>query len=290
MHQPDLRVTKPITLFRQISRRNYLVLLILVVFVTMISGCGLFEGYATQDYLKEVARIQHESDASLLNLDNDLDALGGDLMGVDATVVQLKADREAVAKAISQLEAQEAPEAAVPLRDHFLELYSEGDSLLGELVNTGEYRLAIEPLISQYETSSKSFSKNIKAMISKAEIVESLREYERSIASISEKAQVLQPPLLSKSSHIRFISNLNVVKEGLAETIAGLESEDTAALEAASNKMAGAGEVNEGLRLQINAEREADIRSYNEKIQRMTELWKQIGQYQLDLQERFSRN
>jgi len=265
-------------------------LLALFAFAAMLSGCGLFEGYAVQDYLKKVARIQHDSDVSLLDLDKDLDALGGDLKGVEATVLQLRADGEAIAAARMELEALQAPEAAMPLKDHMLELYAEGGSLLGELVKTGEYRLAIEPLISQYETSSNSFSENIKAVSGKAEIINSLREYEGSIAAIAEKAQVLQPPLLSSSSHKQFISNLNTVKEGLAETIAGLEAEDTTALEAASDKMARAGELNEDLRLQINAEREADIRSYNARIQRMSELWKQIGQDQLALQERFARN
>ncbi|MHB9112877.1 MAG: hypothetical protein ACYC4D_09685 [Thermoleophilia bacterium] len=264
--------------------------LVLAAIAAILSGCGLFEGYAVENYLKKVARIQQESDESLLNLDQDLNALGGDLVGVEATVLQLRADGEALVAARVELEALEAPEAAAPFKNHLLELYTEGGSLLEELVKTGEYRLAIEPLINQYETSSGSFSENIKSASGKAEVINCLHVYEGSIAAMAEKAQVLQPPLLSSSSHKRFIANLNTVREGLAETISGLESEDAAVLEAASNKMAGAGETNESLRLQIISEREADIRSYNAKIQGMTELWQQIVQDQLALRERFARN
>lgn len=254
------------------------------------SGCGLFEGYAVDSYLKKVARIQQESDESLMNLDQDLIALGGDQKAVEATVLQLRADGEAVAAARMELEALEAPEAAAPFKSHLLEVYTEGGSLLEELIRTGEYRLAIEPLINQYEASSGSFSENVKSASDREAVISCLRIYEGSITDIADKAQILQPPLLSSSSHKRFIANLNTVGEGLTGTISGLESEDAALLEAASSRMAGSGEMSEGLHQQIISEREADIRSFNAKIQEMTELWQHVVQDQLTLREQFARN
>ena len=72
------------------------------------------------------------------------------------------------------------------------------------------------------------------------------------------------------------------------ETLAGLQSGDKAKLDEAAAKMA---EIEGGadVRQIVKAEREADIRQYNARIQKMMDLMSRIGQDQLDLHQKFDR-
>jgi DNA repair exonuclease SbcCD ATPase subunit len=255
----------------------------------MLSGCGYFDGYAIQDYLKKVNEIQHSSDSMLLNLDQDLNSLGADLNKVEETVERLKTERDEVESARMELESLEVPQAAEPLEAHLLELYAQGAAILGDLAATGSYRLSIEPLITQYEESSKSFSEKVKAASDKKTLSSCLQEYQNSVISIGEKVHSFEPPVLSSHSHTLFIYNLNTLQTGLAETIAGLENEDAGILEAASKKMAEVDGESKELHQQITAGREADINDYNSRIQKMSELLNQIGQDQVELHERYDR-
>ncbi|MCL4473171.1 MAG: hypothetical protein M1539_00265 [Actinobacteria bacterium] len=78
------------------------------------------------------------------------------------------------------------------------------------------------------------------------------------------------------------------MQAGLGETIDGLQSNDKEKLDEAAAKMAAI-EGGADMRQAIKAEREADIRQYNTRIQQMSELMSQIGQDQLDLHQQFDR-
>ncbi|MHB8858085.1 MAG: hypothetical protein ACYC6Z_01170 [Thermoleophilia bacterium] len=75
----------------------------------------------------------------------------------------------------------------------------------------------------------------------------------------------------------------------MSETVDGLNSNDKAKLDEAAAKMAAIEGGGADMRQAIKAEREADIRQYNARIQQMSELMSQIGQDQLDLHQQFDR-
>ncbi len=254
-----------------------------------IPGCGLTEGYSVEDYLHNVARIQYSCDTALVNLNDDLNTLGGrDLKAVEITTERLKNEQGEVESAREKLEGLEAPEAAAPLKSHLLDLYSQGAENIGILAAGGDYRLAVEPLISEYESASRSFSEKVKTATDSKSLIACMQEYKKSLAGIAGRLKPVEPSMLSLHSHQRFIDDLNTLQAGLDETVTALESGDRAKLDDAAKKME---EVNQGSELQgtIAAERQADIKVFNAKVQRMTDLMAQIGQDQLELHQRFDR-
>jgi len=266
-------------------------LLFIVLFFSLIliSGCGFFDGYSVEDYMKKVNEIQHSSDSMLINLDQDLNSLGTDLKQVGETVERLKAERDKINSTRMELESLEAPPAAGALKAHLLELYSQGAIILDDLAVTGYYRLSMEPLVAQYEESSKSFSEKVAAAGDEKALSTCVQEYQNSVIDISNRAQTIEPPVLSSHTHKRFICNLSTLQVGLAEMITGLENDDAGSIDDASKKMAEVDGTSEELQQQIIAEREADIHDYNSRIQTMSDLLNQIGQDQTELREQFDR-
>ena len=76
---------------------------------------------------------------------------------------------------------------------------------------------------------------------------------------------------------------------GLDETIAGLQTNDKAKLDEAAQKMSLLDTGNSDLQNRVTAERQADIKDFNAKIKRMSDLMAQVGQDQLELHKRFDR-
>ncbi|MCL4474593.1 MAG: hypothetical protein M1455_11800 [Actinobacteria bacterium] len=258
--------------------------------VLMVSACSYTEGYAVDDYLKNVSRIQYSSDYALLGMSADLNDLGAtDLKAVEATTARLKAEQDQIIAAREQLDQLDAPESASTLKSHLLDLYAQGAENIGILAASGDYRLATEPLMGEYESVSKTFSEKVKTANDQTSLVACLQDYENALLSISEKLKPIVPSMLSVHSHQRFIDNLNTLQAGLGETIDGLEGGDRAKLDEATAKMAAIDGGGADLRHTIRTEREADIRQYNAKIKQMSELMSQIGQDQLELHQRFDR-
>ena len=256
----------------------------------VLAGCDYLEGYSVQDYLNNVAQIQYSSDYALLGMNADLNALGADdLKEVEATTARLKTEQNQVVQTIEQLDQLEAPESVASLKSHLLDLYAQGADNIGILAASGDYRLATEPLIGEYESASKSFSEKVKTATDQTSLVACLQEYENALTSISERLKPIVPSMLSVHSHQRFIDNLNTLQAGLGETIAGLEGSDKTKLDEATAKMAAIEGGGADMRQTIKTEREADIRQYNARIQKMADLMSQIGQDQLELHQQFDR-
>lgn len=259
-------------------------------FVLVISACSYTEGYAVDDYLKSAARIQYGSDSSLLGLSADLNALGdNDLAAVAATTERLKNEESEVASARDQLENLEAPEAASALKTDLVDLYSSGAENISLLVGSGDYRIAIEPLMSEYESASASFSNDIKGATDSTALIAQMQTYRAKLEEISEKLKPIEPSALSAHSHKRFQDNVSTLEAGLDETIAGLQTNDKTQLDEAAKKMSTLDAGSIGLQNMITAERQSDIKAFDAKIQRMSDLMAQVGQDQLELHREFDR-
>ncbi len=134
------------------------------------------------------------------------------------------------------MEALEVPEAAATLQQHLLELYQQGGKIISDLAATGDYRLAIEPLIAEYESSSKAFTEKIGSANDNETLIKYLHEYKTSVTAISDRARRIEPSALSQRSHKRFVDNLATVQTELTNTITGLRAEDATLIETAEKK------------------------------------------------------
>lgn len=265
------------------------ILLPLLAFVGL-TGCSYLDGYATSNYLSSVSKIQYSSDSALLSLNSNLADLSGDPGKVKSAVDRLTSDKDQVDKTLSELKEADAPSEAKTLKEDLLELYSQGSGLLGDLIQTGKYTLAEQPLIARYEAAGTSFTSSVKGAKDAASLSTCLNSYMDNVNAIDKKAEDLDTPTLSRRSNMRFVFDLKTLSGGLSDMIASLKSGNQDAIKVASDQLAAAGDSSASAKQAEANDRAADAADYNLKIMHLNQLMARIGQDEAALHKEFDRS
>lgn len=258
-------------------------------FLLALSGCSYFEGLSVDNYLKSVSEIQSESDTALLELNDSLAALSGDEQQVTEAITHLGDCRLAVETALERIGNLEAPEEAAAFKSDITDLYLRGSAIISELEKAGHYALKTKPQTDAYEAASKRFSDDLAAAPDIQAVLSGIHEYEIAVDSALKGLQDVEPPVLYRRSHERLIGNLVTLKNGLAEMARGLESDDLGAIENASSTMSSISAGNPQLAADIKADRDADLRDFNARIEEMNAQMDKVRLDQEELRQRFKR-
>ena len=264
--------------------------LVFLLLLVTLAGCSFIDGVAVDSYLKDAGGVQSSVNDSLAGLNADVaNVRSGDENKTRDALDHLGQERDAVGTAHDRLEGIEAPEAAGSLKNDLNELYDEGDQLLGELIAEGNYRLAMDPLLKDYDARSQSFSAQVREAKDAASLTRCLKNYAQQVRDMDGRVAKLTPPDSLIRSHARLIYNLRVLESGLNDTVSGFENGDQAQLGTASKKMARIDGSNAQLSQEMDGERDTDISSYNLRVHRLDALNQQVGQDIGQLRQRFDR-
>lgn len=261
----------------------------LILSFIWFSSCSYTQALSAEKFLDRVIKIQEESDSALLTLSDDLAALAGETEEVKDAVERLGEERQAIERARHHIEELQAPESTVPLKEDLLKLYQRGEQLLLELETAGRYRLEVEPLTSAYETDSNQFAGAVAAAGDIQILLEAIKQYEAAVTPAADGLRKISPPVLYRRSHERLVANLDLLRSGLAEMAAGLESEDATGTQAASDKLSAISASNEQMAAQVRADREADYKEFNGRIAELNTLMEKVRQDQQELRQKFER-
>ncbi|MHB8967901.1 MAG: hypothetical protein ACYC57_06525 [Thermoleophilia bacterium] len=268
-------------------RLKFLSVLLFSLLLVVFPGCDYLTANSINKYLTEVAEIQHDCNLALLELNQYVSGLAGDTAQINEATTGLEASLTAIDEARERITALEVPEDALELHNDLIELYSTGSSVVTDLIASGRYQLDMEPILKEYEAASSEFSASLQAATDSGSLLASLQAYQATIEAIVKKATPLSAPTIATNSHERFMNNLEVMREGVGEMIAGIEQDDLQAVEGASEKIASISAGNEQLEKDMLADREADIKAYNAQILKMSKLTEKIQHEQAALRERY---
>lgn len=245
------------------------------------------QGISVQKFLKEVNEIQYESDSALLQLADHMNMLAGDPEQVTEAVRLLENDRDTIREAQSRMINLDAPQGAENIRNDMIDLYESGIETLNELIIAGEYSIASQPILEEYESASESFSQKINDSTTTDQLIQTIKDFTIIVLNSSNELETLEIPSMYENSHMRFINNLDTLAQGLDEMVTGIENYDVTVIEAANNKIDAVSSNNFELAESFSKDRVADIKAYNDKIRHMSDMMKQIRLDEADLKREF---
>lgn len=145
-------------------------------------------------------------------------------------------------------------------------------------------------MTSSYEAASKQFGAAVEAASDTQGLLEAIEQYQSAVSMAADTMRKMSPPILYRRSHERFVGNLEVLKTGLAEMASALKSEDAATTQAASDKLESISAGNKQMAAQIHADREADYKDFNARIDEIKLLMERVRQDQAELRQKLERN
>jgi CHASE3 domain sensor protein len=272
-------------------KNTFLLLLLLLPLLVVMgaSGCAYLDGYATSNYLRQVAADQYGCDQALTGLNLDLADLSADPGKVKSALTRLKGEQARVEAARKTLSELDAPPEARTLKGHLLELYDQGDAIFSDLILTGNYRLGQEPLVGQYQSASSSFTANVKSAHDQNSLSVCLSNYRDALSAIDAKAEQLQAPTLMQRSNMRFIFDLKTLGGGLSAMISAIKAGNQDQVKAASAQLGAVDQSSDKLSQEIKVEQASDAADYNLKVNHLNQLMDLIGRDEAALHAQFDR-
>lgn len=259
------------------------IFLYLVILVLFSPGCSYVEALAVDSYLKDVNGIQFDANSMLVDMNQDLALLGGNLEQVSGATTRLQSQRQVVAEAQKAIGELEAPPPAQGLNTHLLHLYSIGLDILDDLVRLGNYRLESEPLLEDYQATSQQFVEKINAADDDNDVLIALREYESKLLEMIFGVEELEPPTVAVNRNNRLKADLNALLSSLRMVSEGIESGNGEEIEQAWKDVNRVLVADDDVLRQMEMEYAADIESFNKKIYSMQEVVDNINEEQTRL-------